>query len=350
MMCKSAPSARRKCYLGLHRQQGVTLVELMIALAIGLLVTVAMLKVYVDASRMYRFNEGLARVQENGRFALEFIRRDARVAGFWGCNSDIVPSNWINTTSNAYIVGLDRDNEEEFGHITGTSDDGLNSADSITFRSATGSGALVTADMSGPDGNITVDSASALDSGTAALISDCEDGDVFQVTGITGTTVLAHAVGAGANETPNLSKAHAAGARVYEAREATFCVAPGADAAQPALRRLVNPTSGQTCASNGVELLEGIENMQILYGEDTDADGTANRYVAINYGELQKNRIVSVRISLLVRSINNNLTTEPSPYIYPPWVNPPTQTFPDEDDKHLRKVFTTTITLRNKTG
>ena len=60
----------------------------MIALAIGLLVTVAMLKVYVDASRMYRFNEGLARVQENGRFALEFIRRDARVAGFWGCYSD----------------------------------------------------------------------------------------------------------------------------------------------------------------------------------------------------------------------------------------------------------------------
>ena len=56
-----------------HRQRGVTLVELMIALAIGLLVTVAMLKVYVDASRMYRFNEGLARVQENGRFGLEFI-------------------------------------------------------------------------------------------------------------------------------------------------------------------------------------------------------------------------------------------------------------------------------------
>jgi len=340
MMCKFAPSARRKCYLGLHRQQGVTLVELMIALAIGLLVTIAMLKVYVDSSRLYRFNEGLARVQENGRFALEFIRRDARVAGFWGCNSDAEPYNGISATSDAYI-------DVAAGHITGTSDDGLNSADSITFRSATGSGAPVTANMSGTDDNITVDSPLAV--GKAALISDCEQSDVFQVTGNDGA-VLKH--GVGANESPDLKNSYIAGNRVYEAREITYCVANGAGKDKdgnwiPSLRRADGKGSASAC-ENGDELLEGIEDMQILYGEDTDADGTANRYVAINSGELQKNRIVSVRISLLVRSINNNLTTEPSPYIYPPWVIPPTPTTPDEDDKYLRKIFTTTITLRNK--
>ena len=328
----------------LHRQHGVTLVELMIALAIGLLVTVAMLKVYVDASRMYRFNEGLARIQENGRFALEFIRRDARVAGFWGCYSDATLTNGVSATSDAYInVGA--------GHITGTSDDGLNSSDSITFRSATGSGALVTSGMSGTGDNVTVESVGALSTDTAVLISDCEDGDLFQVTGIAGTA-LAHAAGANANVSPNLNKAYAAGARVYEAREATFCIAPGADPAQPALRRLVNPTPGQTCASNGDELLEGIENMQILYGEDTDADadgangdGTANRYVAFGASGLDIDRIVSVRISLLARSLNNNLTTAPSPYTF----NGITVT-PASTDKYLRKVFTTTITLRNKAG
>jgi len=306
---------------------------------------VAMLKVYVDASRMYRFNEGLARVQENGRFALEFIRRDARVAGFWGCYSDAKLSNAIQEDSDAYInVGA--------GHITGT-EGGDDKADSITFRSATGSGTLVTSDMSGPDDTITVDGVGALATGTAALISDCENGDLFQITGISSAT-LAHAVGAGANETPNLSKAYFAGARVYEARQTTYCVADGIGKDKdgkpiPSLRRAYGKDSVSDCAT-GDELLEGIENMQILYGEDTDADaegangdGTANRYVDITYPPLEKKRIVSVRILLLVRSINNNLTTEPSPYIF----NGITVT-PGSTDKYLRKVFTTTVTLRNK--
>ncbi|MBT4108256.1 MAG: prepilin-type N-terminal cleavage/methylation domain-containing protein, partial [Proteobacteria bacterium] len=85
------------------RQQGVTLIELMVALAIGLIATAAMLKVYIDASRIYRFNDGLARLQENGRFALEFVRRDVRAAGFWGCNSDSAISNVINPASNSWI-------------------------------------------------------------------------------------------------------------------------------------------------------------------------------------------------------------------------------------------------------
>ena len=330
---------------GLHRQRGVTLVELMIALAIGLLVTVAMLKVYVDASGMYRFNEGLARVQENGRFALEFIRRDVRVAGFWGCNSGTVPSNGIKTASNAYI-------DVDAGDIAGTSDDGLNNADSITFRSATGSGALVTSDMSGTDGAIMVDGASALATGTAALISDCENGDLFEVTESENDGAVLKR-GADANILSKL-RAYAAGARVYEARQTTYCVADGIGKDKdgnpiPSLRRAYGKNSVSDCET-GDELLEGIENMQILYGEDTDADGTANRYVDITYPPLEKKRIVSVRISLLVRSLNNNLTTEPAPYIYPPWVNPSTPTTPDEDDKYLRKIFTTTITLRNKAG
>tara|TARA_B100000959_G_scaffold101286_1_gene106912 strand:- start:78 stop:1118 length:1041 start_codon:yes stop_codon:yes gene_type:complete len=330
----------------LHRQRGVTLVELMVALSIGLLVTVAMLKVYVDASGMYRFNEGLARVQENGRFALEFLRRDARVAGFWGCYSDASLSNGITTTSNAYI-------DVAQGHIFGTADDGLNGSDSILFRSATGNGALVTTSMSSASANITVDSANTLSNDMAVLISDCEQGDIFQITGISGTTpsVLAHSAGA-ANTTASLSKAYAASSRVYQARQATFCIAPGADTTQPSLRRLVNPVPGQTCASNGDELVEGVENMQVLYGEDTDADsegangdGTANRYVTIGTADLDVDRIVSVRVSLLMRSLNNNLTSAPSPYTF----NGSTVA-PGTSDRYLRKVFTTTVTLRNKAG
>jgi len=327
-----------------RRQYGVTLVELMVALALGLLITVAMLKVYVDASRMYRFNEGLARVQENGRFALEFIRRDARVAGFWGCYSDAPLTNQISATSDAWL-------DVAAGHITGTNDDGLNSADSITFRSATGSGTLVNTTMTAISGDVSVDSVATITSGMPVLISDCNNGDIFQVTGISGTS-LAHAAGTNTNTSANLSKAYASGSRVYQAQQSTFCIAPGADPSQPSLRRLINPTSGQTCASNGDELIEGVENLQILYGEDTDADsegangdGTANRYVPIGTASLDIDRVVSVRLSLLARSLNNNLTTAPSPYTFNG-----TAVTPGATDKYLRKVFTTTITLRNKAG
>ncbi len=327
-----------------RRQHGVTLVELMVALALGLLITVAMLKVYVDASRMYRFNEGLARVQENGRFALEFIRRDARVAGFWGCYSDAPLTNQISATSDAWL-------DVAAGHITGTNDDGLNSADSITFRSATGSGTLVNTTMTAISGDVSVDSVATITSGMPVLISDCNNGDIFQVTGISGTS-LAHAAGTNTNTSANLSKAYASGSRVYQAQQSTFCIAPGADPSQPSLRRLINPTSGQTCASNGDELIEGVENLQILYGEDTDADsegangdGTANRYVPIGTASLDIDRVVSVRLSLLARSLNNNLTTAPSPYTFNG-----TAVTPGATDKYLRKVFTTTITLRNKAG
>ena len=327
-----------------RRQHGVTLVELMVALALGLLITVAMLKVYVDASRMYRFNEGLARVQENGRFALEFIRRDARVAGFWGCYSKAPLTNQISATSDAWL-------DVAAGHITGTNDDGLNSADSITFRSATGSGTLVNTTMTAISGDVSVDSVATITSGMPVLISDCNNGDIFQVTGISGTS-LAHAAGTNTNTSANLSKAYASGSRVYQAQQSTFCIAPGADPSQPSLRRLINPTSGQTCASNGDELIEGVENLQILYGEDTDADsegangdGTANRYVPIGTASLDIDRVVSVRLSLLARSLNNNLTTAPSPYTFNG-----TAVTPGATDKYLRKVFTTTITLRNKAG
>ncbi|MBT3770515.1 MAG: prepilin-type N-terminal cleavage/methylation domain-containing protein [Acidiferrobacteraceae bacterium] len=350
LLLKDAPEC-------LRRQCGVTLIELMVALALGLLITVAMLKVYVDASGLYRFNEGLARVQENGRFALEFIRRDTRVAGFWGCDSDVTPNNLIDEDSSAYINVL-------AGHIKGLEGEEATDPDSITLRSAYGAGFLVTGDMGSKTSNIAVDpeDIEKIDFDPddprplPLLISDCESADLFQLTDKSGST-LAHELGDATNISDDLSKAYLSGSRVYQVREITYCVADGTGTDEsgnpiPSLRRAYGKDSADACET-GDELVEGIQNMQILYGEDTDADsdgangdGTANRYVDIDTAGLDVDRIVSVRLSLLARSLNNNLTTTPSPYTYPPWVNPPTLTTPA--DKRLRKVFTTTITLRNK--
>jgi type IV pilus assembly protein PilW len=325
-------------------QQGITLIELMISLVIGLLATGAMLKVYVDSSRLYRFNEGLARIQENGRFATEFIRRDARMAGFWGCNHEATLTNRIKTS----VLDYPR---YELSGITGTSGSESNDPDTITFSGAGRSVGKVKNDMpsttaSGRD--FRVISTETINTGDALLISDCDMTDIFYVTKARGRDNKRKLWHKHTKNTPNsFSKAYAAGSTLYRVQQTTFCIAPGANPAQPSLRQLVNPTSGQTCQDHGDELVEGIENMQILFGEDTDADGdgTANRYLSFGASDLDMDRVVSVRISLLARSLNNNLTTEPSPYFFNG-----SKSTPPSDDKYLRKVFTTTITLRNKTG
>ena len=88
-------------------------------------------------------------------------------------------------------------------------------------------------------------------------------------------------------------------------------------------------------------MVEGVEDMQILYGEDTDADNVANRYVPSDKVGSMEN-VVSVRISLLLRSVQNNLTTAPAPYTYMG-----TTTTPPAGDLYLRKVFNATISVRN---
>ena len=91
-------------------------------------------------------------------------------------------------------------------------------------------------------------------------------------------------------------------------------------------------------------MVEGVEDMQILYGEDTDADNVANRYVDAGTAGLAMENVVSVRISLLLRSVENNLLTDPTQVTYNG------ADFPNPllaNDRYLRKVFNATISVRN---
>jgi type IV pilus assembly protein PilW len=69
-------------------QRGVSLVELMIALVIGLLLLGGLIQVYLTSKQSYNAQEQVARMQESGRFAVDLIARDLRRAGYWGGNVD----------------------------------------------------------------------------------------------------------------------------------------------------------------------------------------------------------------------------------------------------------------------
>jgi type IV pilus assembly protein PilW len=65
----------------LKHQRGLSLVELMIALVLGLFLTVVLLQIFASSKATYTFSDGLARAQENARFAMEPLKRDLRQAG-----------------------------------------------------------------------------------------------------------------------------------------------------------------------------------------------------------------------------------------------------------------------------
>lgn len=95
-----------------------------------------------------------------------------------------------------------------------------------------------------------------------------------------------------------------------------------------------------------VELVDGVENMQVLYGIDTSGDGTANYYASANQVDFTDTAkpVVAVRISLLVRSKNEIPNRTPASKSY----TLANSQIKNASDKRLRKIFTTTIKVRNK--
>lgn len=65
--------------------QGLSLVEVMVSLVIGMIILAGIFSVYLSNSQSFRFNSQLSRLQENGRFALSLIENDVRMAAYAGC-------------------------------------------------------------------------------------------------------------------------------------------------------------------------------------------------------------------------------------------------------------------------
>ena len=66
------------------RAAGLTLVELLVAMTIGLVLIIGATQVYVDSHAAYAVNETTARLQENARYALSVLEPDIRMSGYWG--------------------------------------------------------------------------------------------------------------------------------------------------------------------------------------------------------------------------------------------------------------------------
>jgi len=71
----------------MQHQRGVGLIELMVAMLIGLFLILGAVSVFNQSRNTYRASEGVARLQETARLAMDVIESDIRMANYWGMNN-----------------------------------------------------------------------------------------------------------------------------------------------------------------------------------------------------------------------------------------------------------------------
>ncbi|WP_036300292.1 PilW family protein [Methylomarinum vadi] len=356
-----------------QNQQGMTLVEIMIALLLGAFLLGGVLQIFLSSRQTYRLLEGLSRVQESGRFALDILNKDIRMAGFLGCASlsSITPNVIVDpknpnpnppptslTLGAPAVRGTDNVANNWDSLACGAANACVAGTDAVTIYYGGSCGGYLVANMATVNANIQIHAPNScdIDQYDVVIVSDCSDADIFIATSASlgaGKQTIAHANNQ--NLGNNLSKAYGPDAEVFAFNSSTFYIRTGANG-RPSLWRLDN--SKAIGGNNPVELLEGIENMQITYGVDIDddddgdpgtaaPDGPANYYVSGNNipdmdgdGAADWYRVVSLRVSILVAS-DDNLASQALPYDY----NGATVT---PADRRLRRVFNTTVAVRNR--
>lgn len=323
----------------IKKQKGLSLIELMIAVVIGIFITGGIIQLFVNTKQSYRVQENLSRLQENGRFAMSFLSKDIRMADFWGCisSTDDIENNLNPPDFDAFATAVTGINNDANG-----ANDVIDGTDTITVKGAFGAGVNVVEVPASVSADVKVTDNSNLNQNDIVIVSDCLKGDLFQITndpsvgGAAGKDELVHNIGAVSagpgNSDQDLQKKYDTDANVYKLSFITYSIQDGASG-QPALFRSVNSGDPQ-------ELIEGIEDMQILYGEDTDSDGTPNYYVTAN-NVVDMELVTAVRISLLATTLDNNVATQAVPYtIFGATTTP--------GDRKIRRVFTSTMTVRNR--
>ncbi len=327
-------------------QSGLSLVEVLVSVVISLFLLGGIVQVYVGSKTTFRFTNAMSEIQENGRYAMEIITQDLRLSSVWGCvvpNGKAGAANNINntlTTWGSYDVGLHDFTEN--GFVSGTEGDGLNNSDSITIIGGKSGQANVELPFRAANvTNIVTTAGNTFATDDLILVARCgannllgtAEADIHRITSITnGPTSTQRQINLGSAKSQQFGN----DAVVIELQNVTYTIEENSEAGG-------SPTLWRTEFVERQELIEGIEQMQILFGIDIDKNGFPNQYVTSD-NVTDFNEVVAVRIMLLLHSLNEVISDEGAQtYTF----NKLTTT---AADKRIRQVFSTTVALRNRIG
>ena len=369
---------------------GLSLIELMIALLIGLILLVGVIQVFAAARTAYQLSTGLARTQENGRFAVDYLQRDIRMAGHFGCVND---QGRLQTAGALNSHVSNADGRFDFAvSVRGYEASTTAPADVVTVATpaagwspalppylsnlnpapAAGSDIIVLRYM-GSDGvpvtsigagELAVDPAKwgVLTSEGVANpvffgVADCSYADVFQASSVNAGTGVITAGVSGLNTTAidftgRYTASPAGQTMLYRAESVVYYIGTRAGSAVRSLYRMrfITNAGGLLTTSQPEELVEGIENMQLIYGQDQGAvDALTGNIASFNTAavlgtdETQWRRVGQIQVGLLASSPDPAAAAAPvnrpralgTAYIVPV-------------DSRFRTTYESTIALRNR--
>jgi type IV pilus assembly protein PilW len=397
------------------QQRGFSLVEVMVALTISLMLLAGVMQVYIGSKQVYRSNEALARMQAQGRFALDLLAREIRHAGFNigfeacgrrpfnyelrscpsanPCDLGILQPGFFRVALNCFddddgTVDASLENcdvlqripffQNNANAVLGFDPAGTNSwtpptldpprianADVIAITNASSSGLSnqieITAHPGGAlpgSANIQADAddIECPESGESqppetlciepddiliAITENCNAGAIFQVSAgnpeQSGSIPHNRGSGTPGNRTNVLGRDFTGGSLMVldsgaGTNQTIYYLAVNSNG-RNALHRSID-------GATGVELIDGIQDMQITYGEDNNNDRQIDVYRTAD-AVADWADVLSARISLLVQSLDANVTDIAQTLTF----NGATV---DTSDRRLRQVFTTTVAVRNR--
>jgi type IV pilus assembly protein PilW len=273
--------------------RGFSVVELMIAVTVGLLLLVAISQFFLSGKQAYRRTDDTSKMEDNARYALHVMNRTLRQTGYKFYD----PANVQLPFESVFPAGQPE--------MRGLNQSGVNSSDQISVQFYGSNDSAGT-----PDGSIV----------------DCQGNAI-------GFGVLSTNTFYVKNTTVN-------GVNV----PALFC---------DTTDLLALPAGG---ATGGVALALDVEDFQVLYGVDTDGDYVPNRFLPAGSAGLTMSQVVSVRIALLMRTSGRVAGTQTTADIslfgasYPAAAAAADlgSVFTPAADSRVRRVFDSTVTLRNR--
>lgn len=325
-------------------QKGLTLVELMVALVLGMLLITGVISIFITSKQGYANQDATSQLQENARFSLEMMSREIRMAGYGGCSDAISVANTLDGYSgmaDGFENGLQGyEGDASNSTFPASLSAALPNTDAIIIHSVDGNGELSVTEHKPKSATIKLSEAHSIKPGAILILVDanCSNMGIFANTGPTNNNDNAttsnhnegNIVGYGyknctkslkgdfdcADTSGALTEAYSDGSSLFSANSFAYYVATSTN--DPSISSLFRLDIGGASE----EMVEGVTDLEIFYGV---ASGNNLQYRKASSVAANKwADVKSVRLIITASSLTN-VSGAP-----------------------LTKTFTATIKLRNR--